>query len=103
MKRAVAVIGASDPTAEEAELARQVGRLLAEHGLVVVCGGLGGVMAAACEGAKAAGGLTVGILPMKDKHPANPYVVTNKVYTNVDPLLWRAVDQISAKELDPMG
>jgi uncharacterized protein (TIGR00725 family) len=74
VKKAVAVIGASEPKREERDLARQIGRMLAEQNLVVVCGGLGGVMAAACEGAKSAGGLTVGILPMREKHRANPYV-----------------------------
>ncbi len=74
MRRAVAVIGAADPTAVEAELARKVGLLLAREGLAVVCGGLGGVMAAACEGAKAGGGLTVGILPGREKLDANVYV-----------------------------
>ncbi|HNR99994.1 MAG TPA: TIGR00725 family protein [Planctomycetota bacterium] len=74
MKRAVAVIGASQAGAAELELARRVGTLLAREGLAVVCGGLGGVMAAACEGAKAAGGITVGILPGREKLAANPYV-----------------------------
>jgi uncharacterized protein (TIGR00725 family) len=51
-----------------------VGRALAEAGAVVVCGGLGGVMEAACRGAKEAGGTTVGILPGHDRAEANPYV-----------------------------
>jgi uncharacterized protein (TIGR00725 family) len=55
-------------------MARDVGRTLAEAGAVVVCGGLGGVMEAACEGAHQAGGLTVGILPGRDRTKANPHV-----------------------------
>jgi len=51
-----------------------VGRQLAERGAVVVCGGLGGVMEAACRGAKEAGGLTVGILPGTDRAAANAFV-----------------------------
>jgi uncharacterized protein (TIGR00725 family) len=51
-----------------------VGRALAEHHAVVVCGGLGGTMEAACRGAKAGGGTTVGILPGFDRADANPYV-----------------------------
>ena len=51
-----------------------MGRRLAEAGAVVVCGGLGGVMEAACRGAKAAGGTTVGILPGTDRLDANDYV-----------------------------
>lgn len=74
MKVAVSVIGASHPTPEERAIAYEVGRLLGQNELTLVCGGLGGVMAAACEGAKSAGGLTVGILPMREKEPANPYV-----------------------------
>src|SRR4051812_42981570 len=59
----VAVIGAGRATPEEARTAEAVGRGLAEGGAVLVCGGLGGVMEAACRGAKEAGGSTVGILP----------------------------------------
>ena len=70
----VAVVGAGqadDPTEAAAEA---VGRGLAEAGATVVCGGLGGVMAAACRGAKAAGGTTVGILPGLDRADANPWI-----------------------------
>lgn len=69
----VAVVGAGAPSGTEAA-AEAVGRLLAEAGAVVVCGGLGGVMEAACRGARGAGGLTVGILPGTDRTAANPYV-----------------------------
>jgi uncharacterized protein (TIGR00725 family) len=51
-----------------------VGRGLAERGVAVVCGGLGGVMEAACRGAKRAGGTTIGILPGSDRAAANEYV-----------------------------
>jgi uncharacterized protein (TIGR00725 family) len=47
---------------------------VAERGAVVVCGGLGGAMEAACRGAKDAGGTTLGILPGSDRSEANPYV-----------------------------
>lgn len=70
----VAVIGSGDCTAEEAAAAEAVGRLLAEAGAVLVCGGRGGVMAAACRGAKSAGGLTIGILPGVDASEANLWV-----------------------------
>lgn len=70
----IAVIGSGDCTAEEAAAAEVVGRLLAEAGAVLVCGGRGGVMAAACRGAKSAGGLTIGILPGADAGEANPWV-----------------------------
>jgi uncharacterized protein (TIGR00725 family) len=51
-----------------------VGRLLAEHGAVLVCGGLGGKMEAACRGAKQAGGTTVGLLPGESRSDANRFV-----------------------------
>jgi uncharacterized protein (TIGR00725 family) len=51
-----------------------VGRLVAERGAVLVCGGLGGTMEAACRGAKQAGGTTVGILPGADRSTANDFV-----------------------------
>jgi uncharacterized protein (TIGR00725 family) len=51
-----------------------VGRLLARRGAVVVCGGLGGVMEAACRGASREGGTTVGVLPGLDRGAANPFV-----------------------------
>jgi uncharacterized protein (TIGR00725 family) len=70
----VAVIGGSTCTPQEAEWAATVGRLLAERQAVLLCGGLGGVMAAAARGAKQAGGLTVGILPGNDPADANPDV-----------------------------
>jgi 2'-5' RNA ligase len=70
----VAVIGASECDADVATLAEEVGRHLAEAGAVLVCGGRGGVMEAACRGAKSAGGLTIGILPGLDRSDCNPYV-----------------------------
>nr|HID13516.1 TIGR00725 family protein [Anaerolineae bacterium] len=70
----VAVIGGSAPTPEEVALAEGVGRALAEGGAVLICGGRGGVMEAACRGAKSADGLTIGILPGTDPRQANPYV-----------------------------
>ncbi len=70
----IAVIGDGQPPVEVACWAEEVGRLLAQRGAVVVCGGLGGVMAAAAQGAAAAGGLTVGILPTYDAKTANPAI-----------------------------
>jgi len=70
----IAVVGAGVCDAATAAVARDVGRLLAERGAVLVCGGLGGTMAAACEGAMVAGGTTLGILPGDDRRDANPWV-----------------------------
>jgi uncharacterized protein (TIGR00725 family) len=70
----VAVVGGSTCTPQEAEYAAAVGRLVAERGAVLVCGGLGGVMEAAARGAKQGGGLTIGILPGSDAADANPNI-----------------------------
>jgi uncharacterized protein (TIGR00725 family) len=67
-------VGGGAASDEEREEARAAGRTLAELGAVVVCGGRGGVMEAACRGAKEAGGTTVGILPGLDRGEANAYV-----------------------------
>jgi uncharacterized protein (TIGR00725 family) len=68
----IAVIGNGDAPAGEREAAEETGRLLAAKGAVLVCGGLGGVMEAACRGARDAGGTTVGILPGTDG--GNPHL-----------------------------
>lgn len=67
----MSVIGSG---AEHEPRAERVGRLLAEAGCVVVCGGLGEVMAAAARGAKAGGGTTVGILPGESRADANEWI-----------------------------
>jgi uncharacterized protein (TIGR00725 family) len=72
--RYVAVCGASEPDLQQRELAREVGRRLAEAGAVVLCGGLGGVMEAAAEGASAGGGTVVGILPGTDRAAGNAHL-----------------------------
>jgi hypothetical protein len=72
--RVIAVIGTGEPDPLLEELAHEVGRLLAEAGCTLVCGGLGGVMLAACRGARSASGRTVGILPGRSRADANPYV-----------------------------
>jgi uncharacterized protein (TIGR00725 family) len=70
----IGVIGGREAVPEILEAARQVGFLIAQKGAVLICGGLGGVMSAACRGAKEAFGLTVGILPMGQGDMANPFV-----------------------------
>lgn len=73
--RHVAVVGAGEDVAAEALAAAEaVGAELARRGAVVVTGGLGGVMEAACRGARAAGGMTLGILPGADRAAANAHV-----------------------------
>jgi hypothetical protein len=73
-RKYIAVIGRGSCTDSEANLAEQVGQELARAGAVLVCGGLGGMMEAACRGAKNAGGTTIGILPGHDRACANKFV-----------------------------
>ena len=70
----VAVVGASNATEADIEDAESVGRELANRGAIVVCGGRGGVMAAASRGAADAGGTVVGILPGLDRADANEWL-----------------------------
>jgi hypothetical protein len=73
-KLIIAVIGGGKCTAQEAVLAETVGRELAKRGVILVCGGLTGIMEAACRGAAIESGLTVGILPTEYPSDSNPYV-----------------------------
>lgn len=71
----VAVVGAGDDVvAAVLADAEAVGAELARRGAVVICGGLGGIMEAACRGARAEGGVTLGILPGAERSAANPWV-----------------------------
>lgn len=74
MRPIIAVIGGGTCTPEETALAEETGRLLAQRGAIVLCGGLGGVMEAVARGVKANGGTTVGILPGTDRAAANRYI-----------------------------
>ncbi len=83
-KARIGVIGGSAPSERALKLAYETGKLIARAGAILVCGGLGGVMEAAARGAKEAGGITIGILPGREKEAANPYIdipiVTNIGY-----------------------
>jgi uncharacterized protein (TIGR00725 family) len=95
----VAVVGSGEAPREEREVAEAVGRGLATRGAVVVCGGLGGVMEAACRGARGAGGTTVGILPGLDRAAANEYVdvaIATGLGEARNALVVRAVDALVA-------
>jgi uncharacterized protein (TIGR00725 family) len=72
--KVIGVIGASSCDQEIRGIAERVGEEIARRGAVLVCGGRGGVMEAACRGAKKQGGTTVGILPGCDGALANEYV-----------------------------
>jgi uncharacterized protein (TIGR00725 family) len=70
----VAVVGGTVVDDETRQRAEAVGRLLAERGVTLVTGGRGGVAEAACRGAAEAGGVTVGVLPGRERAEANPWV-----------------------------
>lgn len=74
MGKIIAVIGGSACSESDYTAAETVGKLIAREGGVVICGGLSGVMEAACKGAFEAGGLTIGILPSGEISDANRFV-----------------------------
>jgi uncharacterized protein (TIGR00725 family) len=73
-KPIIGVIGGSAGDEKIRKTAYEVGRLVAEAGALLICGGLSGVMEAACRGAQEAGGTTIGILKGQSITDANPYV-----------------------------
>ena len=70
----IGVMGPADCDAETAIAAEKVGRLIAQAGAVLICGGRGGAMEAASKGATGAGGTVIGILPSANEAEANPFV-----------------------------
>jgi uncharacterized protein (TIGR00725 family) len=78
----LAVIGGGEVSPDIFSLAREVGREVARQGAVLLCGGLGGVMAAAAQGAKEEGGVSIGLLPDPDRGRANPDL-TYSIPTNL--------------------
>ena len=73
-ERMISVIGGANSDSKALELAELVGEAIAKRGAALVCGGLGGVMEAACKGAKKQGGLTIGLLPTLEKEHANDFI-----------------------------
>lgn len=74
MQKIIGVIGGSFVEQKYLDLALEVGRLLSQKDVIIVCGGLGGVMEAVCKGASENDGLTIGLLPASDINMANPFV-----------------------------
>lgn len=70
----IGVIGGRSCDKKTGQIAEKIGSEIAKRNHVLICGGMGGVMEAACRGAKKAGGITVGVLPGKIKEEANKYV-----------------------------
>jgi uncharacterized protein (TIGR00725 family) len=95
----VAVCGAGRATEQEARRAEEVGRLLAEAGAILVCGGLGGVMDAAARGAASAGGTSIGILPGETRRGSSRHltiVVPTALGEARNALVVRAADAVIA-------
>ena len=95
----IGVVGTGEEQEPHLDAAEAIGAELARAGAVVVCGGLGGVMAAACRGAREAGGTTVGLLPGHDRSAANPWVsvaVATGMGELRNALIVRAVDALVA-------
>jgi uncharacterized protein (TIGR00725 family) len=92
----VAVVGPGDATATEEGTAEEVGRLLADAGAVVVTGGRGGVMAAACRGARERGGRTVGLLPGTDRDSEAEIALPTGLGEGRNVLVVRAADAVVA-------
>jgi uncharacterized protein (TIGR00725 family) len=95
----VAVSGPADATDEERAVAEMVGRLLAESGAVLLCGGLGGVMDAAARGAREAGGVAIGVLPGDSRAGSSPHLsaaIPTGMGEGRNALLVRAADVVIA-------
>ena len=70
----VGVVGVANCTKELYQDAYEIGKIIAEKGHKLICGGLYGVMEAVCKGAKSKNGLTIGILPTPTISDANSYI-----------------------------
>ena len=70
----ISVIGGHDIDTKVGKIANKIGKIVAKMDCILVCGGLSGVMESVCRGAREAGGITIGLLPGKEKTDANPYV-----------------------------
>jgi len=73
-QKIICLIGASDATEDEEKFAYQTGKLIAQKGYILCCGGKGGVMSAACQAAYEQGGLTIGLLPKDDGSDDNGFL-----------------------------
>ena len=74
MQRVIGVIGGGDSGTDQSAAATEIGRLIAQRGWHLVCGGLGGVMEASARGAHEAGGVTIGLLPGNNRDSANRFI-----------------------------
>lgn len=72
-KTTISIIGGSKCSKEVEQIAHKIGKIVANMGAILICGGLGGVMRAVCQGAKSANGITIGIIISYDKNDANEF------------------------------
>jgi uncharacterized protein (TIGR00725 family) len=95
----IAVCGTAEASDDESAAAAEVGRMIAEAGAVLVCGGLGGVMDAAARGASEVGGSVLGLLPGSTREGASDYL-TLSVPTSLgearNALIVRSADAVIA-------
>lgn len=95
----IGVIGAGDCSIETYNIADNLGYLISQNEWILICGGLGGVMEGAARGCYKGGGMTVGILPGKEKDSANPFItlpVTTGLGEGRNLLVVRASDVLVA-------
>lgn len=74
IKTPIGIVGTNKPTDLQFALAQNLGKELAKHGLIILCGGRAGIMEAVCKGANEMGGLSIGLLPEVNLENANKYV-----------------------------
>jgi uncharacterized protein (TIGR00725 family) len=90
----VAVCGPRDCTEADRANAHAVGQLLAEAGVVTICGGGSGVMAAVAAGARSRAGLVIGVRPNNSRDGASPdlsaALVTNMGEARNAIIVWSA-------------
>ncbi|MFQ5552446.1 MAG: TIGR00725 family protein [Thermoplasmata archaeon] len=95
----IGVLGGQEPAEEFLAMAEEVGYRIAQEGAAVICGGLSGVMEAACKGAKRGNGLTIGVLPTIRKGDANPHVdivIASGMSTARNVIIVRSADALIA-------
>ena len=95
----IGVLGGQVPEKEFLAMAEEVGYRIAQGGAAVICGGLSGVMEAACKGARRGEGVSIGVLPSIRKSDANPYVdiiIASGMSTARNVIIVRSADALIA-------
>jgi len=95
-KKQIAVIGTAEASAEEWDVARTVGMLLAKQQIILISGGKDGVMEASCQGSREAGGLTIGIVPGTQGNAYLDVIIKTKMNQARNAILVESADAIIA-------